>query len=111
MLEIGTNVKMTVGPAPKVVENLDVPVKINLNDRVKVKLTVEGIKIYIDYMNEPNRGVPADSQVIHPRDCLPKIDGEGYTRMQLWEMFQIFGRHINIAVNAPIYPLEIIRDE
>lgn len=100
-----------VAPVPKPVENLEIPVKINLNDRVKVKLTVEGIKNYIDYMNEPNRGVPADSQAIPPRDCLPKIDGEGYTRMQLWEMFQIFGRHINIAVNAPIYPLEIIRDE
>ena len=109
--ETGETVKMTVAPAPKPVENLEIPVKINLNDRVKVKLTVDGIKYYIDYMNEPNRGVPADSQATPPRDCLPKIDGEGYTRMQLWEMFQIFGRHINIAVNAPIYPLEIIRDE
>ena len=90
--------------AQKVVKGLQA---INLNDNVKVKLTAFGIKIYIDYMNAPNNG-QLDNPIIKPMDCMPKIDEEGYTIFQLWQLFSIFGKYINMGTEMCFFPLEIV---
>lgn len=86
-------------------------VKINLNDKVKVKLTVAGIKAYIDHMNEPNERAKS-GQPIKSKWLLPSIDDEGYTQFQLWEFINIFGEYFYIGNNEQvIMPLEIIKSE
>ena len=83
-------------------------VKINLNDLVKVKLTVLGIKKYIDYMNSPNEG-RTHNPVIKPKNCVPTIDEDGYTTFQLWQLFNIYGEHMTMGCEPMFLPLDIIK--
>lgn len=84
-------------------------VKINLNERIKVKLTATGIKAYVDYMNEPNV-VAKHGQPVKTKYLLPTIDDEGYTTFQLWEFMSIFGQYFYMGNNDQvIMPLEIIK--
>jgi len=86
-------------------------VKINLNDRIKVKLTVKGIKAYIDHMNEPNERAKI-GRPIKTKWLLPSIDDEGYTQFQLWEFINIFGHYFYLGNNdVVIMPLEIVKAE
>ena len=82
--------------------------KINLNDRVKVKLTVLGIKTYINYMDEVNNG-RIKNPAIKPKDCIPKIDDDGYSTFQLWQLFNIYGEHMTMASEPMVLPLDIIK--
>ena len=87
------------------------PVKIHMNEWIRVKLTVSGIKAYIDYMNEPNT-VSKNKNVIKTKNLLPKIDDEGYTTLLLWEFIDIFGKYFSMGnMEQVISPLEIIKDE
>ena len=97
-----------IAEPPKVTNDITIPCVLNLNDKVKVKLTVHGIKTYIDYLDATNAGI-VDNPVIKPKDCLPSIDTEGFTTMQLWQLFSIFGRHIYMAADPVFMPLEIIK--
>ena len=84
--------------------------RINLNENIKVKLTVAGIKAYIDYMNEPNKAAK-NGQPIKTKYLLPSIDDEGYTRFQLWNFMSIFGYNMTCGSDPVISPLEIIKCE
>lgn len=60
----------------------------NINDYIKVKLTVHGYKMhnahYKKYLGENyNKKIYA-----------PVIDEEGFTKYQLWEFISIFGEHM-----------------
>lgn len=80
--------------------------KMNLNDEVKVKLTVLGIRAYIDYMDSANKkGKPP---VFKPADCIPGIDSEGYTTFHLWELFRIFGQYIYMGCDPVFENLTIV---
>lgn len=83
-------------------------VKINLNDRVKVKLTVLGIKTYINYMDEVNNG-RTENPAIKPKDCIPTIDDDGYSTFQLWQLFNIYGEYMTMASEPMFLPLDIIK--
>lgn len=82
-------------------------VKIHLNDTIKFKLTDHGKDIYyhrFDKANEhifKNGGTP-----IKPH--MPKVDSEGYTKMQLWAFIKLFGPFTGMAMKEYIEPLEII---
>lgn len=91
-------------------EQMPFEARINLNDRVKVKLTALGIKTYIDYMNGPNEGRD-HNPVIKPKDCVPNFNKDGYTHFQLWELFNLYGEHMTIASKPMFFPLEIIKAE
>ena len=81
---------------------------INLNDKIKVKLTASGIKRYVDFMNETNETVPG---AISNTSMIPKIDEDGYTTFQLYYFMQIFGRSFVMGHDPdrqPIMPLDII---
>ena len=86
------------------------PMKINLNDKVKIKLTAHGIKTYIDYMNDINNG-RVKNPIILPKECLPTIDKDGYTTLLMWQLFSIFGKHFYMAMDPVFMPLEIIKVE
>lgn len=81
---------------------------INLNDKIKVKLTAAGIKRYVDFMNGPNdtaHGAVSNTSMV------PKIDEDGYTTFQLYYFMQIFGKSFvmgHAPDRQPIMPLDII---
>ena len=72
--------------------------KVNLNDKVKVMLTVDGVKAHIDHFNEIN--IQKMVEAIPPKACIPEIDDAGYTTIQLWQLIEIFARHISMTSRA-----------
>lgn len=82
-------------------------IRINLNDKVKFRLTLWGKEVYSHRFDEVNeklkdRGV----QPITPH--LPKLDEDGYCSMQLWDFMNTFGRYIGMALPNVVEPLDII---
>jgi hypothetical protein len=72
--------------------------KLNLNDRVKVKLSPKGIAIL--QQEYPTMKVPL------------KIDEEGYYSDQLWCLFSVFGPYINLGCVMPFETgIIIIQDQ
>ena len=77
--------------------------RINLNEKIKVKLSDYGRKIYYKHFDELGKwfGLKA---TIHA----PKCDEDGYTTFQLWEFMNLYGEHFVMAGEMVIDPLEII---
>lgn len=70
--------------------------KLNLNDRVKVKLTPYGAEIYFHQFDELNKVLSAKgAKPVNPH--MPKIDEDGYTSFQLWDFIHLYGEYINIG--------------
>ena len=72
--------------------------KVNLNDKVKVMLTVDGVKAHIDHFNLIN--IQKMIEAIPPKACIPEIDDAGYTTIQLWQLIEIFASHISMTSRA-----------
>ena len=77
---------------------------INLNDKIKVKLTEHGRNIYYHRHDEMNR--LCKREVCKP--SWPETDKDGYTKMELWLFMEIFGPHIGIVKPGVIESLDII---
>ena len=76
---------------------------INLNDRIKVKLTERGIDLYYHRHDEMiEAGMLKEDQ----RPPLP-VDKEGKTEFQLWDFISLYGEHIGMCVEPVIQPLII----
>lgn len=73
-------------------------IRINLNEKVKFKLSERGKEIYRHrydgYGFEYNRE--------------PELDNDGYMRMQLWTFMEIFGKYMTLGMPEVVKPLEII---
>lgn len=82
-------------------------VRINLNEWVKVKLTDYGKDIYYHRYDELNRLV--GREICEPH--FPTIDEEGYTKFQLWDFIELYGKYIGWGKKNAIEPLEIIYEE
>ena len=80
------------------------PLRINLNEWVKVKLTDLGKDIYYHKCDELNKAY--GREIVKP--SFPREDKDGYTRFQLWEFIQLYGVHIGMAMPNVINPLEIV---
>lgn len=78
--------------------------KINLNERIKVKLTPLGAEIYYKQYDELNKN--AGKTVLEPR--MPEIDKDGYTEFQLWHFIELYGEHIGMCKPNVIEPLDIV---
>ena len=65
----------------------------NVNNWVKVKL------------NDYGRLILREDHCFQTVDI--KTDSEGYSKFQLWELFNLFGRYINLGQNLP-FDSEII---
>lgn len=85
--------------------------KINLNDKVKVKLTPIGVEIYYnqnDALIESLQGKVREEDLDKMKH-MPQIDRDGYTQFQLWKLFKLYGEHIGITKKLPFEPnIEII---
>ena len=68
-------------------------VRINLNEKVRFKLSEYGKEIYrhrFEYNKEP------------------ELDDDGYMEMQLWVFMQTFGEYMVMGMSEVVNPLEII---
>lgn len=83
------------------------PTKINLNDRVKVKLTPLGAEIYYHQYDEVNKQIKENGGMeLEP--IMPQIDKDGYTEFQLHHFISLYGEHIGMCKPNVIEPLDII---
>ena len=80
------------------------PIKINLNDWIKVKLTDWGKEIYYHQYDRTNQ--IAGKEICKPK--FPKEDENGYTKFQLWCFIELYGEHIGITLQNVIEPLDVI---
>lgn len=82
-------------------------VHINLNDIVKFKLTDHGKDIFYHRFDAVNQRILRNGgKPIKPN--MPKVDSEGYTKMQLWCFIELFGPHTSMTAENYIEHLEII---
>ena len=87
-------------------KKLDVQ-KINLNDRVKVKLTPLGVEIYYHQYDELNKITKSNGGTpLEP--VMPQIDKDGYTEFTLHHFISLYGKHIGMAKPNVIQPLNIV---
>ena len=82
-------------------------VRINLNEKVKVRLTDHGKDIYYHQFDEVIKRFPQTG--IKPR--MPKVDSDGYTEFQLWHFMELYGEHIGMCKPNVIMPLEMVYEE
>ena len=80
------------------------PIRINLNEPIKVKLTDWGKEIYYHQYDRINQ--IAGREVCKP--SFPKEDKNGYTEFQLWCFMELYGEYIGMALPNVIKPIEIV---
>ena len=80
------------------------PIRINLNEPIKVKLTDLGKEIYYHQYDRTNQIV--GREICKPK--FPKEDENGYTEFQLWCFIELYGEHMGMTLPNVIEPLEIV---
>ena len=80
------------------------PIRINLNEPIKVKLTDWGKEIYYHQYDRTNH--IAGREICKPR--FPREDENGYTEFQLWCFIELYGEHMGMTLPNVIEPLEIV---
>lgn len=80
------------------------PIRINLNEPIKVKLTDLGKEIYYHQYDRINQ--IAGRKICEPK--FPKEDENGYTEFQLWCFIELYGEHMGMTLPNVIKPLEIV---
>ena len=95
----------------KVIEHLErmpsaqpEPIRINLNESIKIKLTDWGKEIYYHQYDRTNQ--IAGREICKP--MFPREDENGYTEFQLWRFIELYGAHIGMTLPNVIEPLEIV---
>ena len=63
----------------------------NFNEQVGVKLTEAGRRIYTEYCISAG----------YMNRNYPEVDKNGYTWLQAWQFFQIFGEHFGVGKDIP----------
>ena len=80
------------------------PIRINLNEPIKVKLTDWGKEIYYHQYDRINQ--IAGREICKPK--FPKEDENGYTEFQVWCFMELYGEHMGMTLPNVIEPLEIV---
>ena len=80
------------------------PIRINLNEPIKVKLTDLGKEIYYHQYDRINQIVGREAC----KPSFPKEDENGYTEFQLWCFMELYGEHMGMTLPNVIEPLEIV---
>ena len=100
-LDVLTEVRDRINALPTVQPE---PIRINLNEPIKVKLTDWGKEIYYHQYDRINQ--IAGRKIYEPR--FPKEDESGYTEFQLWCFIELYGEHMGMTMPNVIEPLEIV---
>lgn len=74
--------------------------KVNSNDFVKVKLKESGIAILKEKRDELNKMIHANGGKGLGEYKL-KVDEEGYSKFQLWELMNTFGHLMGLGLETP----------
>jgi len=69
----------------------------NINDYVMIKITEMGDFIYYHQHDELNRSM--GKEFVKPK--YPVKDEDGYTRIQMWQVMEIFGGYLANGVAVP----------
>lgn len=81
-------------------DNAAQPVVININEKVKVKLSDVGKDIYYHRFDAYNSmAKPIGIKLLEP--TMPKVDADGYSCFQLWELMETYGPHIGMSRPVP----------
>jgi len=80
------------------------PIRINLNEPIKVKLTDCGKEIYYHQYDRTNQ--IAGREICKPK--FPEEDENGYTEFQLWCFIELYGEYMGMTLPNVIEPLEIV---
>lgn len=103
-----TDYQQGLSAAKKIIERLPSaqlePIRINLNEPIKVKLTAWGKEIYYHQYDRVNKFV--GREVCKPK--YPTEDENGYTEFQLWCFMELYGEHMGMTLPNVIEPLEIV---
>ena len=77
---------------------------LNINDMIKVKLNEVGLAIYVNRAKETNKKFE-ENNIKHKCPIFPKRDNKGFVKFQLWELMNLYGKHLELAfikINAII---------
>ncbi len=80
--------------------------KYNLDDYVGVKLTKRGREIYKEFYDNLVKDMSDDAKK-RILNYEPLKDDEGYLKLQLWELMNIFGRNLITGAETPFEEKEI----
>ena len=80
------------------------PIRINLNEPIKAKLTDWGKEVYYHQYDRTNQ--IAGREICKPK--FPKEDENGYTEFQLWCFIELYGMYMGMTLPNVIEPLEIV---
>jgi hypothetical protein len=83
--------------------------RVNINEQVKVKLTDLGISILTNRRKELNRMIESRGGKGLGEFQL-KIDDEGYTTYQLWDLMSTFGEVLTMGFEVPFETNIIIKN-
>lgn len=82
--------------------------KINLNEKVKVKLTDLGIKILKQDHDKTNELLKQHGGKGNP--FILRLDEEGYYETQLWHLMSVFGQHLGSGLDSP-FDMDLVLNE
>lgn len=74
---------------------------INLNERIKVKLTPAGADIFYHQYDELNERSTVNGMLLF-EPHMPEIDKDGFTEFQLWRFMSIYGKHMRMGLYKAI---------
>lgn len=80
------------------------PIRINLNEPIKVKLTDWGKEIYYHQYDRINQIVGREAC----KPSFPKEDENGYAEFQLWCFMELYGECMGMTLPNVIEPIEIV---
>ena len=81
---------------------------INLNDRIKVRLTPLGAEIFYHQYDSLIKEHP---QITTIMPHMPQIDKNGYTTFQLWGFIELYGTYIHMGADQVIEDNRIYFEE
>lgn len=84
-------------------------IRFNMNDQVKVRLKQRGIDILRQHHDELDKRIRSSGgKGLSPFTL--RIDDNGYTTFQMWDLMQKFGEHMVMGFEPPFHPDVIVCD-
>ena len=83
-------------------------VKININDKIKVRLSAYGVDLFSKRYLDINR---LYDDLYGKRllvNTMPEIDSDGYTQFQLHEFMTLYGQHMVMGGKSVLNDMNII---
>ena len=73
---------------------------LNINDMIKVKLNEVGLVIYVNRAKETNKKFE-ENNIKYKCPIFPKRDDKGFVKFQLWDLMNLYGKHLELTLTSP----------